>query len=411
VTGSAIDIRRHVGILKLIFTEVPLAGRRPPRHHAADPRGCRRAAQLRRPTGGRRFITRRPHGRPGLIVCLRDTDYPADPYPGGVPECSFVHLDEASYPLRPDPSALAAWRVGAVDLDDWLAERSAAPMASRLPVLAYGSNRCPSKITWLRDQLGLAGPVVVLRTVTRGVAAVWTTGVRERDGQRPAVLAAAPGVTEHHSVWLATADQVSVLDRCEERGKRYRLARPRIQARTEDGALIERPWCYMALCEHRRPLLVDGAPVRCADLAQHEALLLSGTPATTDGLDAEDVSGEPHPDQWPAALFGYGLLQPGRSGWPMVAPYVAGPPRPASAFGTVYDTGLGWPAMMLGTEPAVPGTLVPLCDPASLLPTLDRYEGPDYQRVRLVLAENGAVAWAYAWVGATAGLRPFAPAK
>ena len=55
----------------------------------------------------------------------------------------------------------------------WLAARGAAPMAGRLPVLSYGSNRCPGKITWLRRELGLgADPAVVLQARTEGVAAV-----------------------------------------------------------------------------------------------------------------------------------------------------------------------------------------------------------------------------------------------
>src|ERR1700754_159286 len=135
-----------------------------------------------------------------------DTDFPADPYPGAVPPSSFVHLDEVSYPVRPDPRA--GWLVtstGEAPLDTWLAGHGCAPAAERVPVLAYGSNRCPSKITWLRRELGLGpDPVVVLRARTHDVAAVWAAGLRHRDGQRPAVLAASPGTVEDHAVWLAT---------------------------------------------------------------------------------------------------------------------------------------------------------------------------------------------------------------
>jgi gamma-glutamylcyclotransferase (GGCT)/AIG2-like uncharacterized protein YtfP len=348
---------------------------------------------------------------------LPDRDYPADPYPGTVPDCSFVHLDELSHPVYADWSAPAGWRVRTVDpagtdLDDWLAGHGGEPMAARIPVLTYGSNRCPSKITWLRHGLGLAGPVVVLRVTTRDVAAVWAAGLRLRDGQRPAVLAAVPGAVEDHALWLATADQLEVLDRCEGRDDRYRLARPRIIVRTENGGLIERPWCYLALAPIRQPLLVgaDGAPVRCLAVAQAQARDLGGRPATDDGLDAETEHGAPSPDQWPAMLFGYGLLQPGRAGWPLVAPHVDGSPRPATAHGTVHDTGLGWPAMLLdrpgaGGRGEVAGTVIPLREPGTLLPVLDRYEGPDYRRVRLTLTD-GTLAWAYVWVGDRAILRP-----
>lgn len=335
---------------------------------------------------------------------LPDRDHPEDPYPGAVPDCSFVHLDEHSHPLRPDPTATAGWRVGAEDLDAWLARHDAPPMAHRLPVLTFGSNRNPSKITWLRRALGLSGPVVVLRGETRDVAAVWAAGLRLRDGQRPAVLTAAPGVVERHAVWFATHEQVAVLDRCEGRDDRYRLARPPITVRIEDGMVVERPWTYLALGAIRRPLLVDGEggaePVRCADLPQERARLLEGHPAGGDGLDADTVHGDPHPDEWPAGLFAYGLLQPGRDGWPPIVPHLAGPPRPARVPGTAYDTGLGWPGLVLDDpDPGTcAGTLIPLRDPAALLPVLDTYEGPDYRRTRLVTAAGDAV-WAYVWTG------------
>lgn len=353
---------------------------------------------------------------PGETNHFLDADFPADPYPGGSPACSFVHLDGVGHRLVPDPTRYAGWRVAdtdaanPVDLDDWLAAHQGPPLAARVPVLSYGSNRCPSKITWLREQLGLTGPVVVLDVVTEGVAAVWAAGLRARDGQRPAVLTAAPGVTERHAVWLATPEQVAVLDRCEGRGTRYRLARLRTgRVHTEDGALFERPWCYLAAGAVRAPLLVAGAPVRCAELGQREALELTGVPADGDGLAADEQLGAPHPDEWPAALFGYGLLRPGRSGWPLVAPHAAEPGRPARARGSRYDTGLGWPAMLLGTAPDVPGTLTPLVDPARLLPKLDEYEGADYRRVRLTLAADGSnestVTWAYVWTGDRSRLR------
>ncbi|HEV7787801.1 MAG TPA: gamma-glutamylcyclotransferase family protein [Pseudonocardia sp.] len=348
---------------------------------------------------------------PGSTKLFTDADYPGDPYPGATPDCSFVHLDGVARGLDPDPTRHSGWRVstdgGRVeDLDDWLAARGAPPLAARVPVLSYGSNRCPSKITWLRRRLGLTGPVVVLDVLTEGVAAVWAAGLRARDGQRPAVLAAAPAVTERHAVWLATPAQVAVLDRCEGRGERYRLARLRTgRVRGADGTVFDRPWCYLGAGPVRAPLLVAGTPVRCAELRQQDARWLSGTAAATDGLDADEVTGAPHPDQWPAALFGYGLLQPGRSGWPLVAPYAAGPGRAAHARGTRYDTGLGWPAMLLGEHPDVPGTLTPLRDPVGLLPALDEYEGPDYRRIRLTLPRDGAVTWAYAWVGDRGRLR------
>jgi gamma-glutamylcyclotransferase (GGCT)/AIG2-like uncharacterized protein YtfP len=335
-------------------------------------------------------------------VPLPDADFPADPYPGAVPPVSFAHVDEASHVLHPHPRH--GWTAGGVPLDDWLADHGAVPCAGRVPLLAYASNRCPSKITWLRRAMGLGDdPVVALRAGTRDLAAVWATGLRRRDGQRVAVLAAAPGVVEEHVVWLATPEQIAVLDRCEGRDERFRLARLRTgEVRTGAGRIAE-PWCYVGHGAIRRPLRVDGALVRCADLQQAAALGLVGDPAE-DGLDAPTVVGAPHPDEWPAALFVYGLLQPGETSWPLVAPHATGEPRPATVEGTVHDTGLGYPALRRGTGRA-PGWVVPVRDPAALLPALDRYEGGEYRRER-VLTADGTVCWSWVWAGSFERLRP-----
>jgi gamma-glutamylcyclotransferase (GGCT)/AIG2-like uncharacterized protein YtfP len=336
-------------------------------------------------------------------VTWPDARFPADPYPGAVPGTSFVHADGFSYLLR----HIGGWDVDGVGLDAWLEERGAEPLDRRVPVLAYGSNRCPSKITWLRAELGLgADPVVVLRAMTRGVAAVWAAGLRARDGQRPAVLAAAPGVVEEHAVWMATRDQVAVLDVCEGRDQRFRLVRLHTgEVRTEDGVLVEAPWCYTGAAEQRRPLLVGGAPVRCAEVGQAGALALVGEPAAGDGLDVTTVAGAPDPDDWPPALFTYGLLRPGQVSWDLVAPHAAGPPTPATVPGSVHDTGQGYPAWLPDGPGTTPGVLVPLRDPAAAFPGLDAYEGPEYQRVRVVTTERRAC-WAYAWTADRAGLRP-----
>jgi gamma-glutamylcyclotransferase (GGCT)/AIG2-like uncharacterized protein YtfP len=333
---------------------------------------------------------------------VRDSDYPATPYPGAWPGFSYLHWNGTVSRLYPDVSRFAGWRIGEEDLDDWLVRRYAPPLAARVPVLVYGSNRCPSKISWLRTELGLTGPVVVLAADTEGVTSVWAAGLRARDGQRPAVLSAAPGVRERHALWLATPDQLAVLDRCEGRGERYRLARLHQPARTEDGARYERPLSYLGLSSIRRPLLVDGDPVRCVDVPQSRARELVGRPAPDDGLGATDADddghGRPAPERWPAALFAYGLLQPGHEGWPLVAPHVGGQPRRASATGIVHDTGLGWPALLLGSGGRTEGTLIPLADPPAVMPALDDYEGPDYRRVRTTLGD-GSLAWCYVWVG------------
>src|SRR2546429_650414 len=53
---------------------------------------------------------------------FRDTESPADPYPGARPEHSLVHSGRTCWPVRADPSSPSGWVVepGETDLDDWL---------------------------------------------------------------------------------------------------------------------------------------------------------------------------------------------------------------------------------------------------------------------------------------------------
>jgi gamma-glutamylcyclotransferase (GGCT)/AIG2-like uncharacterized protein YtfP len=336
---------------------------------------------------------------------FHDTAYPADPYPGARPEHSFVHNGRTGWPVAAAPSP-SGWTVepDGTDLDDWLVERGVARLAERVPVLAYGSNCCPSKVTWLREERGLTGPAVVLRARCEGLAAVWSAGFRVVDDQRPATLAAAPGTVEEHAVWLATPEQVRALDRCEGRGRRYRLARLHTgRIVLEDGAVVDGALGYVSCSAQRQPLLVDGAPVRCADLPQADAATLTGTPAPTDGLDCTTVTGEPEPLDWPDRVFVYGTLQPGQPAWRLIEPELAGHPVPATIGGTLYDTGLGYPALRLGEGPGVPGHVLGLASPRRALPALDRYEGEEYRRVRTTLPD-GQICWTYLWTEPVHGL-------
>jgi hypothetical protein len=121
-----------------------------------------------------------------------------------------------------------------------------------------------------------------------GLAAVWAAGLRKRDGQRPATLAALPGVVEDHAVWFATPDQLAVLDVCEGRGNRYDLARlTGADIRLEDGTRLDGVHAYVANSDIRRPLLVDGRPVRVADVEQARAAALTGVPAPGHGVPCE----------------------------------------------------------------------------------------------------------------------------
>lgn len=372
-------------------------------------------------------------------MSFADADYPALPYPGARPPCSYVHVDGTGHPLRPDHTAPSGWRLdhddraagptgdgadngaadGAADadpdLDEWLARRAATPLAERVPLLCYGSNACPTKLTWLRDTHGLTGPAVLLRARCTGLAAVWAAGLRVVDDQRPATLAAMHDVEEDHVVWLATPEQFTALDRCEGRvagpGGRYRLAHVTTgEVRLEDGTLVDRPLAYVAAepGENARtvrfPLLVDGRPVRCVDVGQPAAVALAGVPAVSDGLGLQVVDGLPVPGDLPRRLFVYGTLQPGASHWPMIEPHTVGEPRRARLRGTLFDTGLGYPALRLGAGPGVSGWTVELAAPTATLSTVDEYEGAEYRRVRATL-DGGSQAWTYTWAGSVEGLR------
>jgi gamma-glutamylcyclotransferase (GGCT)/AIG2-like uncharacterized protein YtfP len=278
-----------------------------------------------------------------------------------------------------------------------------------VPVLAFGSNRCPSKITWLRRELGLAGPVVILRVAVSGVAAVWAAGRRARDGARPATLApvADDEPPETHGVWLATPEQVAALDVCEGRGRRYALARVHAArvVSLDDGARLDPVLAYWPADPIRAPLLVDGAPVRCRDLPQDGAGALAGVPGEI-AADAATVvpAGVPDPRGWPARVFVYGTLQPGAPAWWRLAPAARGT-WPALAAGRVHDTGRGYPALVRDATTHAQGHVVELDDPVAALPALDAYEGPDYRRERVVVyraaKDRGAGASATAGSGAS----------
>jgi gamma-glutamylcyclotransferase (GGCT)/AIG2-like uncharacterized protein YtfP len=337
-----------------------------------------------------------------------DNDFPAWPYPGTRPGCSFVHDDGVGWPLRSGPGSGWRWALTDTgdDLDEWLATRDAPPLAARIPVLAYGSNADPATMTWLREHLGLRGPVVALRVSCDGLAAVWAMGRHVVD-TRPATLVAAPGRVEWHAVWLATAEQAQVLDVRAGRDVWYRLVRlDSGTVTTEDGIVLPGVLAYTGVGTERAPMLVDGAVVRCADVPQAVAGELVGEAGPDDGLTVTPVVGTPSPDEWPNHLFVYGTLRPDSSAWHLLRPYVVGEPVAAWVAGALYDTGRGYPAFCRGAD-EVPGWTVTLRSPAAALAALDEYEGEEYRRVRVV-DSGGRLCWVYLWVTSMVGLRPLA---
>ena len=110
----------------------------------------------------------------------------------------------------------------------------------------------------------------------------------------------------------------------------------------------------------------------------------------------------------PRCLFAYGTLMPGEPLWPALAPFAVAWEE-VTAAGRIWDTGHGYPAVRFDLAgDAVGGVLVAL-DPGRLGAALDvldgiEEEGSLYRRVEV--STSGGPAWAYEWLGATAGLTP-----
>lgn len=108
----------------------------------------------------------------------------------------------------------------------------------------------------------------------------------------------------------------------------------------------------------------------------------------------------------PASLFVYGTLMPGERLWPALAPFALAWEK-VSAAGRIWDTGHGYPAVRFDPAGApVPGVLVAL-DPERLAPAIAVLDGIEeegrlYRRVQV--PTSGGPAWAYEWLGPTAGL-------
>jgi gamma-glutamylcyclotransferase (GGCT)/AIG2-like uncharacterized protein YtfP len=112
-------------------------------------------------------------------------------------------------------------------------------------------------------------------------------------------------------------------------------------------------------------------------------------------------------------VFVYGTLMPGGPLWPVLAPSAVSW-QPATAAGSLWDTGLGYPAARFD-DPAdgggrggggVPGVLVAV-DPSDYAAVIDRLddieeEGMLYRRVEVQTSAGPAVA--YEWLGPTDGL-------
>jgi gamma-glutamylcyclotransferase (GGCT)/AIG2-like uncharacterized protein YtfP len=112
-------------------------------------------------------------------------------------------------------------------------------------------------------------------------------------------------------------------------------------------------------------------------------------------------------------VFVYGTLLPGEPLWPALAPHATSW-APATARGSLWDTGVGYPAARFDDGGAdgdlVPGVVVTV-DPdryPEVVALLDDIEdvGVLYRRVQVVTSAGPAVA--YEWLGPVDGLVPLA---
>lgn len=105
-------------------------------------------------------------------------------------------------------------------------------------------------------------------------------------------------------------------------------------------------------------------------------------------------------------LFAYGTLLPAQPRWHHLAPFVVDEGEPDAVFGTLFDTGQGYPAARFGGATRIVGRSFALVDERldEALAVLDEVEGAVaglYRRVDVVTAA-GLTASAYAYGGGLA---------
>lgn len=110
-------------------------------------------------------------------------------------------------------------------------------------------------------------------------------------------------------------------------------------------------------------------------------------------------------------LFVYGTLMPGRLRWPYVADVVT-QRRPGVVAGTLYDTGSGYPALVLAGTGRVEGWLLGVADDRAgdVMDMLDEVEGPDYRRAPTT-TDDGTEAVTYEYVGPVAAFAELATGR
>lgn len=93
-------------------------------------------------------------------------------YPGKPLDFAALLSGDDLWPVTPADTAVAAWAVEigrGIPLDDALAERGAAPMRHRVPVLAIGSHGAPGQLRYKLRDTGLSTAVPMIPVRVHGI--------------------------------------------------------------------------------------------------------------------------------------------------------------------------------------------------------------------------------------------------
>jgi hypothetical protein len=202
-------------------------------------------------------------------------------YPGAAPDGPAVLVTEVSVlDVRPSRTApLGEWRVRLGDdegrpLDQVLGEREAVPMASRVPVLAVGSNAAPAQV---RRKLATAVPItaVSVNGLSVGVSAHVST-----PGYVPATPILDPSAQNSPLwvTWLAPGELVT-MDKTEPNYDRWPVPGS-CSVWLTSGQAVAGCWLYVS--RHGHLIGPSGQPRKLIDQAGLISALLAECPGLAE---------------------------------------------------------------------------------------------------------------------------------
>jgi len=206
-------------------------------------------------------------------------------YPGAAPDDPAVLVTDAEM-LRVHPSRtaeLGQWRVGVsrsadVSLDQVLLERNAAPMRSRIPVLAVGSNAAAAQIR--RKLATRVRPTMVpVTAVTVHGLSVGVSAHVSKAGYVPATPVPDPSAQSLMWVTWLTADELATMDKTEPNYDRV-LVPPACSVALLSGQPV--PGCWLYASRHGFLTESSGKPRKLIDQPDLISSLLAEVPVLTD---------------------------------------------------------------------------------------------------------------------------------